>query len=1275
MADNLTPAPSADELLGPRKPAVEGLLGPAPDPVVPPSPSFFARFTDAIKKAGTAFGSGFKSGYGEGQLGFSPESEKTLRDLGLFLPGRAPSVGENLSGVTMLRALNEAIATPAADVVDFVVRATEGGFEGGADAIGSLVGSIAPGRQIGAVVDAKTGEVKRPIMEGEQRGKDVADAIKDIGSFLAQTGLAGPEATFTRLAVTKTGRVIDQKIGDGLPRESDFKQAAAVIEEAPVASEATEQALLKVYEEKGITPHEVAADIADDITVKQDLLTGEVPEAYGGAKPETPQTPLETAPRKDGELVPAEDAVPPVETGANELTLSGEGASPPPVKPPEPKAGAGGGEAGKPPSFDDAERAILDRISVGDHDPKRKWSFDSFYTAFVDDLNPVKVAVKEAQKKIGDGKLPVSDDPYSLFRLTRGTFGKADHWLVYSPFEFDTYANTGRSLKEILDPVKKDLDGLRAYVAAKRAVELEARGIQSGFDIEAARVVAGKGAAKYEAIQTGLVDYQNQLTKYLKDAGILSDKAYDAMLEANREYVPFFRYMDPEERARLMVSPRKLGATNPLKKIEGADLPIVDPIESVIKNTYAYVAMAEKNAAGVKLVDLLKEANAGTTYIRELIPYPDATTPKPAVRHLDGPKGAEQLTGPEPSKLAQAFDKAEFEVPAKSEGTIKGARDAIDVEFEEILKDAGIKDRDLRVVIQTAGTTPEGDVITVFRDGKRESYAVADPALVAAWRGLDQQSASLLTQVLAVPARTLRAGATLSPEFMARNVIRDFIGAVINSKGVLFSPLDTASGLKSAITKDVAFRDWLKGGGANSALVSLDRRYLQENIFKLSGTKNPAKLAWNVVTTPIRGLRLASELAENATRLGEFKKLAKPGSDKAAIQAAAMSSREVTLDFARIGAKMRAYNMITAFGNAQIQGTDRILRAFKEAPVATSLRVAGGVTAPSVLLWWANHDDPRWREIPAWQKDIFWIVLTDDTIYRIPKPFETGVIFGSGPERALDAYFADNPDAFEGFSKSMVEMLTPSIVPTIAAPIAEQWSNRSLFTGDQVIPSHLEDQLPEYQYTQYTTETAKSIGRIIGAFPGMREMATDPHSPGQGMAQALTTPILLENYLRNWTGGLGTYALQIADVGLRKSGVLPDPTKPTSTLADIPFVRAFVVRYPSASVASVQRFFDRNEQNQKIMATLKTQAQQGDIDAFERVQSVYGQRVVLDQAASAIGDLSKLVRYIYQNPEMSADDKRQLIDSAYFQMIEIARQSNKMLDEIGKAVEDQGDDK
>jgi hypothetical protein len=78
------------------------------------------------------------------------------------------------------------------------------------------------------------------------------------------------------------------------------------------------------------------------------------------------------------------------------------------------------------------------------------------------------------------------------------------------------------------------------------------------------------------------------------------------------------------------------------------------------------------------------------------------------------------------------------------------------------------------------------------------------------------------------------------------------------------------------------------------------------------------------------------------------------------------------------------------------------------------------------------------------------------------------------------------------------------------------------------------------------------------------------------------------------------YALQIADAALRKTGVLPDPIRPASTLSDIPFVKGFVVRYPASSAQSIQDFYDRYSKASKVRSSIKYLAQQGDVEAAIR---------------------------------------------------------------------------
>jgi hypothetical protein len=293
---------------------------------------------------------------------------------------------------------------------------------------------------------------------------------------------------------------------------------------------------------------------------------------------------------------------------------------------------------------------------------------------------------------------------------------------------------------------------------------------------------------------------------------------------------------------------------------------------------------------------------------------------------------------------------------------------------------------------------------------------------------------------------------------------------------------------------------------------------------------------------------------------------------------------------------------------------------------------------------------------------MFWLVMTPDHVFRIPKPWAMGMVFGTLPERLLDQYVGEKPDAFKNFFTQFWKQVGPDFLPTAAAPIVDQFANRSTFTNRTLIPSAQEKFLPEYQYTPYTTELTKSIGQLVGAFPGIRDLKMDESGWG-GAARAITSPILMENYIRGWTGTLGMYTLNAADAALRKQGILPDPPQPTATLADIPIIRAFVVRYPSASAESIQDFYDAYARNKAYFTTFMAKARDGDIGATQHIVDMGGPVMFLrlDAIERTLNEHSKLVQDIYKNPQVPPDEKRQLIDRIYSNMIEVARSGNEAI--------------
>ena len=111
------------------------------------------------------------------------------------------------------------------------------------------------------------------------------------------------------------------------------------------------------------------------------------------------------------------------------------------------------------------------------------------------------------------------------------------------------------------------------------------------------------------------------------------------------------------------------------------------------------------------------------------------------------------------------------------------------------------------------------NILKVWRDGKQEFYQL-DPELYRATLALDKEAAGMFMNLLSKPAALLRAGATLSPDFMVRNPTRDMWTALVYSK-YGYKPQDFAKGLFSILKKDDLYWQFKASGAAHGAMVSL----------------------------------------------------------------------------------------------------------------------------------------------------------------------------------------------------------------------------------------------------------------------------------------------------------------------------------------------------------------------------------------------------------------------------------------------------------------------
>ena len=842
---------------------------------------------------------------------------------------------------------------------------------------------------------------------------------------------------------------------------------------------------------------------------------------------------------------------------------------------------------------------------------------NNFTFNWLDKLHPILRTVREAEKlgvKTQEGTL----NPYELARLQPGMISRGEHFLKYGALDFKTLENKSKPLVTILDSVTKDMttyNEFNAYSISKRALEKSKQGYETGIDIKAAENTVRKLDVKYKETFKQLGEYQNNLLKYLRDSGIINEKTFNVMLEANKDYVPFFRVLEDLGKDGSISK----SVANPLKRFTGSDKVIVDPIESIYKNTLHFVTLAERNRSLVEFVKMVEQV-----------------------------KTIDPTAFPEVSKTKAKLTKT------------KVTRQELENVVTDISKIDSSALEGFEIFRRNQQQLGKNEV-AIFRDGKREVWDLGSD-LSRSWKYSTETSQKLVSSIISLPARTLRAGATLAPEFFLRNAIRDTNSATIFSRNGFVLGLDTARGMMIQIKgkESKIYQDWIKSGGPQSSYVAFDRNYFSKNIAK-ELTSRPV---YNLVSKPLEMLRIATEFFENATRLGEFQKaynnsIKKGLNHKQAVERAGFESRNITIDFQKMGAKVGAWNAISAFFNARVQGYLKLYDTFKNPETRSkALYIAGAsITLPSILLWIANHDDERYKELPQWQKDLFWIIITgegkDSIAWRIPKPFELGYVFGTLPERALDFMLTKDPTAIKNFIKDLAFDNATSLlpIPDIAKPVIEAWSNKSLFTKKPIVPRSLEGVLPEYQYTEYTSETSKILGKLI------RQIS--------GEYSGISSPARIESTINNWTGTLGRTFTTVLDKALIASGVVDDPIKPEETLSDIPIIRAFVVRNPSAGSEYITTFYDKYDKVSKVFNTIDRLQKSGNFEeANKLLTNLPVEATILKSTYRLVQDNDKRVRDIYNSKLFTPNEKRQLIDELYRQMIDISKYSLEAIKDV-----------
>lgn len=515
---------------------------------------------------------------------------------------------------------------------------------------------------------------------------------------------------------------------------------------------------------------------------------------------------------------------------------------------------------------------------------------------------------------------------------------------------------------------------------------------------------------------------------------------------------------------------------------------------------------------------------------------------------------------------------------------------------------------DLHELIQEVpGTTadPKNCVFTVLINGKKKAYKTTQD-LYGPIVGYNLPAANLAFGVARTAARMLRTGATMSPSFILRNVLRDTVFAGISSKNGFIPIVDTIRGA-IALAKDPAMRAEFEAAGVTEYNFYSSQKSRIKSLDAMAG-ETPAS-AWEIMKAVFSRLEATSDFFESSTRMGEYMKARQKG---LSMEEAARAAREVTLDFSRSGRIGEQVNQVVPFFNACLQGGDKMVRLFREDFVGTSQKVFWYIVLPSLLIMAMNWDEDWYKDLDPDVKNNYWCLGRN---IRIPKPQEAGVLFGSGIEALFQQAADKDKEAVSNFLKAFSSNMIPSVLPTLILPLIEWSANYSFFKGRPLVGNKYSRLPDELQYNDYTSELSKGIGSALKV-----------------------SPMKIDNLVRGYTGTMGALLWSMAGEPFAKANNLP-----AKHFSELPFVRDFNVTDANLS-RPMNEFY-------------------GILDKANRQHAGYGVKGKPEAAVKGIRSAGSMISKIRKDIDkithsnLTPERKRELIDKRKEKMNQIAKQA------------------
>jgi len=899
--------------------------------------------------------------------------------------------------------------------------------------------------------------------------------------------------------------------------------------------------------------------------------------------------------------------------------------------------------------------------SINDSMNLRDWG-QSVRMGMVDDLQGIKRTEVNA-----DGSISYTG-PYATGRLTKGTDSVV---LAAIRFGVPVWDNTegvakiskgSEGLQNIFDfaSVSPKLKGsqLKAFMDYMYAVssrELHQQGRQFRFtDSEMDSVIkdAEKNNPQFEEAFRRYLKWNQGIVNFAVDGGLLSQKEVDGW--QRMMYVPMFNV---ETSGRKTPGRKRLDdAGAGISRLFGSTANLNPTSENILKNARMLISATLVNAAKRDFVDFALESDRMGNTLEKLLKKPKTVS----------------VTKEQVSKV---IDDIIEEAGIVEEEQVDAMKDVLE-DYPDFMN------------FLAFGNQQRGpNVLQIMRNGKPVEYEVIDPMAYRSLQLYNKPQQNVLINMLAQPSNVLKRIVVTGGDFLATSVWRDAIGRFFfTESGQSF--VEQARGTFSALMKDEKYQEFLLNGGGYSGYINSEPQ-LRKMMRKLNPATTPMGKIARVILSPYDVFLAVEELSnamEQGQKVAEFKKLQEQGMPT---RAATLRGREMGGDFAMAGSNeiFRAYATTIPFLQPALTGMDRARAGVTEqgnkGTVMAKMAAAGGVVAGLVAMQLIHFPD-EYEQLEEWEKRAFVNLFYRDLngelkLFRLPKPFDVGVIMSTAEEAAEFSYKMatkemDVTEAGKEFGVGVLNSMLSVVTSIPGAPVKSEnddWYEPFLkpLTSMQAVKPFYEIATNKDQFTGAPIETFGEQ-RLTPALRTSRSPALNALTDlTEGSGSEVSAPVV-EHFINSMLAGLGETTLMLIDGAYEKTTGIEAPSK---KLKDVP---GFVFigdankpnnRYTKEYYAYMNDILDaRNNFKSRIDDSLTSRVW----DKSEKTAAIFAERggydgVKLFTASNKIiSAFRKALNEIYNSPDFSGDEKTKMIDEVYGEINAVMAESVYLYEDL-----------